>query len=103
LAKKTRKSSKKSQTRIDLQFKAEYFLWVDSSNLDGAGWVHTDEIDEELEHLMIHTVGFVINESDHAVTISHSVDYPSEVIQNVAHSPLTIPLCSILERRPITL
>lgn len=86
-----------------MEFKPQYFCWVDSSNLDGSGWVNTDEIDDRLENLMIHTVGFVINETKHAVTISHSVDHPSEILQNVAHSPLTIPLCAIIKRKAIKL
>jgi len=74
--------------------KAIKIKWVDSCYSNG--WARLDA-EYDKEDIVVHTVGFVIDEDEETVTISSSVSGGK-----FCHSPLTIPKVAILNKKSVS-
>lgn len=80
-----------------------YVEWLDSMSV--SGWLAPRDIEEACGNgaLQCETLGFLVNENDHSVTVSASISLcdDGETI-NSASDPITIPWCAITNIREVT-
>lgn len=76
----------------------EYIKWVDSFGCS-PGWAKIEPIDTLL---ICHSVGFVIYENEHTVSLANSVAEETKDTMEQANGVMTIPKCCIKERFPMT-
>ena len=72
--------------------KVEWIQWLDSHR--GGGWQSPEDIRRSLT---IESLGYLIGEDEHSVTITTSIAIGSGCVID----PLTIPKCSIVERQEV--
>lgn len=72
--------------------------WVDSHSPSQYPWVNRDQIDHGL--LKIKSVGWVIYEDNHTITIAGQLDSVNSDEGQVANV-ISIPKCSILKRKSL--
>lgn len=82
----------------ETSYKIEYIKWVDSFGCS-AGWGKIEPIDTLL---ICHSVGFVIYENEHTVSLANSVAEETKDTMEQANGVMTIPKCCIKERFPMT-
>lgn len=70
-----------------------YVQWIDSASY-ATPWSSPQDI-AELEPIVIHTVGFVVNETDEFITLVNSL------ADDAAGGDVTIPKVAVRQRRPV--
>lgn len=76
-----------------------YLEWVDAAA--NQGWHNLDSIRDDATVLLIQSVGWVIRETDQAITLAAHMhkDIPENGAVRQATDPLTIPKAAITMRR----
>lgn len=75
-----------------------HIVWADSFGL-AAGW--EDDTDVSTTWVSVHTVGFVLAETNDAITVAPHVGYHGG-LRNQVGGAVTIPKIAIVSRREIT-
>lgn len=72
--------------------KVEWIQWLDSHG--GGGWQSPEDIQRSLT---IESIGYLVGEDEHAVTLTTSVAQGSGDVLD----PITIPKCAIMQRQEV--
>jgi hypothetical protein len=88
-----------------VSYPVERIVWIDSMGLENGEWMRVRDVPAELEpgNLRVESVGYVVEETEHALALAHTRSlWEDDAAVPRVSNVMVIPLGAIVEREQLS-